>query len=157
MKQLEDASNELMENLIFALNHSMDLKREGIDPMVPIAIVAKGDDKTIQAFVGDTADYADQMFIKLIKEENPDIVIYANDSYITSQGVKYDAVLLKAYDKNDSEIYMVGQKFKPVTKSQEFELVGNPGFLGTIEKTTLLNNSFKPKEENSRKPWWKIW
>jgi hypothetical protein len=149
MKSLQDASKELIDHLIFALNHSMDLKRDGVDPMIPFAVVIKGNDKSLKAFAGETPDYADKMFEKTIREEKPDYIVYASDSYLTTDGVKYDAVLFRAYDKNDSEIYLVGQKFKPKTSDTEFEQIGNPGFLGT-ELNMFLNDS-------KNKPWWKVW
>ena len=157
MKQLQEASAQLMEQLVFALNHSMDLKKNGVDPMIPFAIVVNGDDKTIKTFIGDADDYGDQRFEATIKEENPDFVVYASDSYITSNGIKYDAVLLKAYDKNDSEIYLVGQKFKPKTESEEYEQIGNPGHLGTIPNSFGSDKSSKPDADRQQKPWWKIW
>ena len=156
MKNLQDASNDLMDSLIFALNHSMDLKKHGVDPMIPFAVVINGTNKTIVTFMGDTPEYADQMYERTIREENPDYVVYASDCYQTTDNVKYDAVLLKAYDKNDSEIYLVGQKYRPKTDSQDYEQIGNPGFLGTeLNKYNSLETSTKVKESN--KPWWKIW
>jgi hypothetical protein len=155
MKHLQEASKELLNNLIFALNHSMDLKRDGVDPMIPFAIVVKGTDKTIKTFVGDTPGYGEEMFEKTILQEDPDYIIYASDTYLTQEGIKYDAVLLKAYDKNDSEIYMVGQKFKPKTENAAFGQIGNPGFLGTIENS--FSSKAKKVEQKSRKPWWKLW
>jgi hypothetical protein len=41
-----------MDALIFALNHSMDLKRDGVDPMIPFAVIIKDNDKTIKVFAG---------------------------------------------------------------------------------------------------------
>ncbi len=81
----------------------MDLKKDGVDPMIPFAIVIRGSEKMIKTFAGDTPEYAGKMFERTITKENPDIVVYASDSYLTTNGVKYDAVLLKAYDKNDTE------------------------------------------------------
>ena len=156
MKHLQEASKDLMDNLLFALNHSIDLKKDGNDPMIPFAIVVKDTDKTIKTFVGDTPDYADKMFERTIIDEKPDFVVYASDSYLTTEGIRYDAVLLKAYDKKDSEIYLVGQKFRPKTDNQNFEQIGNPGFLGTE-----LNNFNSPNasvsNNQSKRPWWKIW
>lgn len=156
MKDLQNASNELMDNLIFALNHSMDLKKDGIDPMIPFAVVVNGNNKTIKTFFGDTPEYADQMFERTIREEKPDYVVYASDSYLTTNGIKYDAVLLKAYDKNDTEIYLVGQKFRPKEDNQDFEQIGNPGFLGT-ELNSFNSSDASAANKSSRKPWWKIW
>jgi hypothetical protein len=144
-----------MDALIFALNHSMDLKRDGVDPMIPFAVIIKDNDKTIKVFAGDTPDYGDQMFDKTIEEEKPDVVIYATDSFLTTGGIKYDAVLLKAYDKSDSEIYLVGQKFQPLNENQNFEQIGNPGFLGTIENKYVSNTLLKSAKPG-KKPWWKI-
>lgn len=157
MKHLEDASKDLMDNLIFALNQSMELKSDGVDPMVPFAIVIKGYDKVIKTFLGEDSDYGDQMFEKTIKEEQPDIVVYASDSYITADGIKYDAVLLKAYDRNDSEIYLAGQKFLPKTEIQDFEKIGNPGFLGTVENIYNLTAISTNNQEQKKKVWWKFW
>jgi len=154
MKSLEEASEVLMDNLIFVLNHSMDLKKDGVDPMIPFAIVVKGTEKILKAFAGDTADYGDQMFERTIREEKPDIVVYASDSYITSEGVKYDAVLFKAYDKNDSEVYLAAQKFKPQTDTEDFELIGNPKFMGTIENPHFTITSSPDTNKKSR---WKFW
>jgi hypothetical protein len=150
MKNLQDASKELMEHLIFALNHAMDLKRDGVDPMIPFAVVVKGADKTLKAFAGNSPEYAGKMFEKTIRDENPDYVVYATDSYLTTNGIKYDAVLLRAYDKNDPEIFLVGQRFKPKSDGEKFEQIGNPGFLGTEENTFATTTLDK-------KPWWKIW
>jgi hypothetical protein len=152
MKNLSEASNELMEQVVFALKHSMDLKKDGVDPMIPFAVVVKKEEKTLKTFLGDTPDYADKMFEKTITEENPDIVVYVSDSYITSDGIKYDAVLFKAYDKNDSEIYLIGQKFRPLTETENFVEIGNPGHLGTI-----LNPHFQSDDTGNKKPWWKVW
>ena len=159
MKQLQDASKELMDNLIFALNHSMDLKKDGVELMTPFAVVIKSNNKTIETFFGDTADYGEQMCEKIINDEDPDFLIYASDSYLTQDGIKYDAVLLKAYDKTDSEIYLVGQKFKPKTENEDFEQIGNPGFLGTLEnKFSSANNRFgHSRKVGNSKPWWKFW
>lgn len=145
-----------MDNLIFALNHSMDLKKDGVDPMIPFAIVIKGADKTIKTFVGNTPEYADKMFERTIIDEKPDFIVYASDSYLTTNGIKYDAILLKAYDKNDSEIYLVGQKFKPKKDNQDFEQIGNPGFLGT-EINDFNSSNVSTINNESKKPWWKIW
>jgi hypothetical protein len=155
MKHLQDASKELMSNLIFALDHSMDLKKDGVDPMIPFAVVIKGTDKTIKTFVGDSPEYADQMFERTIREEKPDYVVFATDSYLTTNGIKYDAVLLKAYDKNDTEIYLVGQKFKPKTNNEDFEQIGNPGFLGT--ELNNFNSSGTSTINKRSKPWWRVW
>ncbi len=159
MKNLQEASKDLMDNLIFALNHSIDLKRDGVDPMIPFAVVVKGTDKTLKAFAGDTPEYADHMFDKTIRQEDPDFVVYASDSYLTTDGKKYDAVLLKAYDKNDTEIYLVGQKFKPKSDTEDFEEIGNPGFLGTEMNNFISDNSTSSNNINlnEKKPWWKFW
>jgi hypothetical protein len=157
MKHLQEASGKLMEHVIFALDHSMDLKKDGVDLMSAFAVVAKGNNSTIQVFVGDKPDYGDQMFEKTIKEDNPDFVVYASDSYITSDNIKYDAVLLKAYDRNDSVIYLVGQKFKPKTDDDEFEQIGNPGHLGNIENNFHRDESASPSAKQTKKAWWQIW
>jgi hypothetical protein len=154
MKHLQEASKELMGHLLFALNHSLDLKRDGVDPMMPFAVVIKGEEKTLKAFAGDGPEYGDKMFEKTIEEERPDYVVYASDSYMTMEGTKYDAVLFKAYDKTDTEVYLVGQRFRPKSEGEEFKQLGNPGFLGTVENPYYTPPS---SSANGKKPWWKVW
>lgn len=156
MKNLHDASKELMNHVVFALNHSMDLKKDGVDPMMPFAIVVNGDDRLIKVFAGDTLEYADNRYEKTITDEKPDFVVYASDTYLTTDGIKYDAVLFKAYDKNDSEIYLIGQKYRPKTDHVQFEQIGNPGFLGT-ETNKYLSLDNCTKSETSKKSWWQFW
>ena len=158
MKNLHDASYDLMNHVVFALNHSMDLKRDGVDPMTPFAIAVNGTEKTIKVFAGDTLEYADNRYERTILDEKPDFVVYACDTYLTTDGIKYDAVLFKAYDKRDSEIYLIGQKYRVKTDQVEFEQIGNPDFLGTeINKFYGQINADKTKGNTSNKSWWKFW
>lgn len=156
MKTLHDASQVLMKHVVFALGHSMDLKKDGIEPMMPFAVVISGDQQTLKVFGGDTLDYADKRFEATIIEEKPDFVVYASDTYLTVDGVKYDAVLFKAYDKNDTAIYLIGQKYRPKTDQVEFAQIGNPGFLGT-ETNKYFNSNNSSLKEGSQKRWWKFW
>ena len=158
MKNLHEASEELMNHVVFALNHSMDLKKDGVDPMMPFAVVITGTEKLIEVFGGDTLEYADQRFEGTIIEDKPDFVVYASDTYLTTDCTKYDAVLFKAYDKNDTELYLIGQKYRPKSDHLEFEQIGNPRFLGTeINKYFSLNNFEQAKVETTNKSWWKFW
>lgn len=154
MKHLQEASKELMGHLLYTLHHSLDLKRDGVDPMMPFAVVIRGAEKTLKTFVGEGPGYADRMWEKTLQDERPDYAVYASDSYLTMEGVRYDAVLLKAYDKTDPEIYLVGQRFQPKSETEEFKQLGNPGFLGTTE-----NAYYTPPGNGagSKKPWWKVW
>jgi hypothetical protein len=158
MKNLNDAAKELMDQVIFVLDHSMDLKKDGMDPMLPFAVVVKGKESTIKTFVGDTPDYGDQMFERTIKVEKPDYIVYASDSYMTKGGIKYDAVLLNAWDSNDTEIYLIAQRFKPKTETEEFEKIGNPAFIGTKPNTFVSAGKMSAKGQKIKtKPWWKFW
>jgi len=150
MKRLEDASQSLIDNLIFAIDHSMDLKKHGVDPMMPFAVVIKGANRTLKTFAGDI-DYADKLFVRTIEQENPDIVVYASDTYFTMEGIKYDAVLFKAYDNTDADMYIVVQRYIPQTEEINFEQIGNPAFLETVA------NNFNIQHKPGKKPWWKWW
>jgi uncharacterized protein (DUF2225 family) len=125
---------------------------------MPFAVVINGDIKVINVFAGDTLEYADNRYESTIAEEKPDFVVYASDTYLTTDGVKYDAVLFKAYDKNDTEIYLIGQKYKPKTDKDEFEQIGNPQFLGTEpNKYVPYNNLNNIKSYIKKKSRWKFW
>ena len=75
-----------------------------------------------------------------------------------------DAVLLKVFDRNDSEIYLVGQRFKPKSDGEEFKQIGNPAFLGTTGNIytdqvfdPLSDQALRVTQNNDKKPWWRIW
>lgn len=157
MKDLQDVSRELMSHVVFALNHSMDLKMDGIEPMTPFAIVVKNGAMQIKVFGGDTLEFADSMYEKTIKEEAPDFVVYASDAFITTDGVKYDAVLFKAYDNEDSEIYLFGQKYSPGNEMSSFKRIGNPGLLGTEINFNYDSNKKRKPGRPTGKQWWKFW
>jgi hypothetical protein len=164
MKNLQDASENLINKLISVLDYAVGLKQDGIDPMIPFAFVYVGETGSIKSFVGDTPEYADKLFEKTILEEKPDYVIYAYDGYLTVGGKKNDAILLKAFDKSDSVIYLVGQRFVPKQKDTEFETIGNPAFLGTEENILMKAESNYVEHAKSNvvghsksRPWWKFW
>lgn len=157
MKELQDVSKELMRHVVFALNHSMDLKMDGIEPMMPFAVVIKNGGMQIKVFGGDTLEFADSMFEKTIKEETPDFVVYASDAFITTDGVKYDAVLFKAYDNEDSDIYLFGQKYRPGNELSPFQRIGNPGLIGTEINFNYDAGKNLKIDKPTGKRWWKIW
>lgn len=131
MKHLKDASKELTSKLLNALDHAVQMKKDGIDPMLPFAFVYSDNNNTLKSFVGDTLEYAEKMFERTIMEEKPDYAIYGYDGYLTIEGNKNDAILLKAYQKTDDVIYLVGQRFIPKSDQNDCEIIGNPAFLGT--------------------------
>lgn len=160
MKHLKDASQELTSKLLSALDHAMQLKRDGIDPMIPFAFVYSDNNGTLKSFVGDTPEYADKMFERTIMEENPDFAIYGYDGYLTFEGNKNDAILLKAYQKTDDVIYLVGQRFIPKSDYIDCKMIGNPAFLGTEPNNFNIDDVIKQDNElksESKQSWWKFW
>lgn len=164
MKHLKDASENLTSKLISVLDYAIGLKKDGIDPMIPFAFVYVGETSTIKSFVGDNPKYADKLFEKTILEEKPDYAIYGYDGYLTIDDRKTDAILLKAFDKSDSVIYLIGQRFIPKQSDTEFETLGNPAFLGTEENILMkAESNFLEQvinniaEQPTSKPWWKFW
>ncbi|WP_225000419.1 hypothetical protein [Cesiribacter sp. SM1] len=155
MAHLKDARKELMDQLLFVLDHSMTLKKDGVDPMIPFSSIVKGENKVLKTFVADTLDYAQKMFEKTINDEDPDIAVMASDTYLTIGGEKSDAVLIKAYDKQDNNIYIVGQRFKPKSSTMDFEIIGNPAFLGTEDNNLRPKGDEKKKDAGKKK--WKLW
>ena len=156
MAHLKDARKELIDQLIFVLDHSMTLKKDGVDPMIPFSVMVKGDDKVIKTFVGDTPEYAEKMFEKTIREEDPEIAMFATDTYLTIEGAKSDGILIKAYDQRDNYIYLVGQRFIPKSTERDFEKIGNPAFLGTMENHFKTGGKNTP-ETPEKKSKWKFW
>lgn len=151
MKNLQNVSASIMDHILYALDYSAALKKENAGPAQPFAIIVKGASKTIQSFSGDTPDYADKMFHQTICTEDPDFIVYATDSFITQNGTRYDAVLFRAYAKNDEEIYILAQKYEPDAGTGKLVAMGSPGFLGTEKNSYILKEG---EQSSSRKFWW---
>lgn len=161
MKHLKDASEELTKKLISALDHAVQLKKDGIDPMIPFAFVYSNDNGTLKSFLGNSPEYADKMFERTLIEEKPDFVIYGYDGYLTVEGSKYDAILLKAFDRGDNTIYLVGQRFQPKTDKEECIIIGNPTFIGSeyndLIKPMINQEVIEKDKMLKKKNWWQFW
>jgi hypothetical protein len=107
-------------------------------------------------FGGDTTEFSDREYDNIIKNENHDFVVYAKDTFLTAEDNKF--VLLKAYDKKDSEIYIFCQKYIPKTEETEFKQVNNPAFVGT-EPNKYFDSKERESKLNSqsKKGWWEFW
>ncbi|RFM28287.1 hypothetical protein DXN05_12300 [Deminuibacter soli] len=147
-----------MNHILFALDYSASLKKESSHPMMPFALVIKGDEQKIQTFPDSTPELADKRFSQVIAAENPDFVVFGTDSQVTQNGLQYEAVLLKAYAKNDDEIYLLAQKYQPDAPGGHYILLGNPGFLGTEKnKFAIAQQTAGATAAEGKKHWWQRW
>jgi hypothetical protein len=52
------------------------------------------------------------------------------DGFITVAGVKYDAIIVHAAEREKGEAYQLEQRFRPAGAGTPFEVVGRPAYVG---------------------------
>ena len=89
----------------------------------------------------------------------PDFALIAFDGFITWEEKKYDAIIVRAFDKTQDEGFELCQRYVPKENEDGIEPIGNSALLGKsvniiIEKT---NSEVETKTELiKKKPWWKL-
>ncbi|WP_160717610.1 hypothetical protein [Chitinophaga solisilvae] len=154
MKGLQDASNELMEHMIFMLKHAMGLKKDKVHPMSPVALLITGEKQIMKTFSGSLPEEGNKMFDQCIREMQPDYAIYAKDGFFTDERGEHaiDAVILVGYDRKDADRYIFAQKFIPALNGVSFQEVGHPVFAGIASGNDAVITMNTPE-----KPWWRFW
>ena len=122
---------KFMDFMYFGLDHGIDSIREKGGPLNPFVMTQCGEQKALQRFV--TENYQDG--IKAAEESikflmpRPDFALIAYDGYMPWEGKKYDAIFVRAFDKNAKEGLTFLQRYVPKATNQGYEPIGNAAFL----------------------------
>lgn len=168
MADLNQTDPKFMDFMFTGLDHGKNSIKDGSGPLIPFVMTSLNGEKKLSRFIADSYEDSLMNASEYIMHLNPvpDYALLAFDGFITMEGKKYDAVMVKAYNKTLDESFVFAQRFIPKNDNQEFESIGNAAFIGK-EQNLLTSPSANDKTKDSKtenptinkgnNPWWKIW
>lgn len=131
-KEFEKADEKLVDLMFFGLDYGIDnIKPNNSGSLIPIVVTEKEGKRDLKRFVTERIEDGLEKGEHYLKNENEaqyGVVIY--DGYLTVDGKKVDAVLVKGFDREDEVGYIIGQRYSRKKDNSELELIGNPAFVG---------------------------
>lgn len=122
--------NVRLNDLMFrALDHGIESVSAG-GSLIPFVMSESG----INRFATETLEEGKlkaEEFLLNLTEEQVAALVY--DGYQTREGTKYDAIFVKAYDKDQEKGIWIAQAYKPKRLLKKFTVIGNPVFIENIE------------------------
>lgn len=136
MKEFEKAEEELVDLMFFGLDYGIEnIQGDFSGALIPIVITEKEGERHLKRFVTERIEDGlekGELYLKTDKEAQYGVVIY--DGYLTGDGIKVDAILVKGFDRKDEVGYIIGQRYNRKNDSLNIELIGNAFFLGNEEQ-----------------------
>lgn len=161
MADINKQDPKFMDFVFGGLDLGIDSISGSGGPVIPFVMTQIGDKKELKRFVTEKYEDGPLMAEQDIKalSPKPDFALIAFDGYITWKNKKYDAILVRAFDKKQDEGFTFSQRYQPKTSGEGIEPIGNSAFIG--KEPNLLfdisNSSTSSKtEEKPKKPWWKF-
>jgi hypothetical protein len=121
-----------LKDLVFtAVDHATAMLKKHKTNLQPYAVINNDGKSHIQLFHPEDLSQSVEMFEKTIKQIDPmpQYIVFCSDGFISNGESRFDAVLVRAYDKLDKHCYLLAQRYKHASGEIEFEVLGNPVFL----------------------------
>ncbi|GAA4299005.1 hypothetical protein [Nibribacter koreensis] len=135
-KEFDQAEEKLADLMFFGLDYGIEnLHADSAGTLIPIVVTEKEGERDLKRFVTERMEEGlkkGEQFLMNEKEARYGIVIY--DGYLTVDGNKVDAVLVKGFDRQDEVGYIIGQRYSRKKDNTELEVIGNPAFIGNEEQ-----------------------
>jgi hypothetical protein len=135
-KNIEQADKKLVDLMVFGLNHGIEsVKASGKGPLVPFIMTETNGERRLNRLMAERLEDGLDEGIKTLtsdKTSNYGIIVY--DGYLTVDGQKYDAVIVKGFDRKDQIGYLIGQRYQLKKFLAPFKIVGSPTFVGNDEQ-----------------------
>ena len=114
-KDIDQADKKLVELMFFGLDHGVEsVKVNGKGPLIPFIVLEKNGSKQLKRFVADKLEDGLNEAITFLKtEKEADFAVLVYDGYLTNDGQKFDAVIVKGFDRKDELGYYFGQDIHP--------------------------------------------
>lgn len=135
-KNIDQADKKLVDLMFFGLDHGIEsVKASGKGPLIPFIITESNGEKKLIRLVTERLEDGLNEGIKSLKvDETSDYGIIVYDGFLTDEGQKYDAIIVKGFDRKDNIGYLIGQRYQLKKFLTPFKTVGNPAFLGNEEQ-----------------------
>lgn len=135
-KTINDANEKLVDLMFKGLDHGIEsIKTNGKGPLIPFIMTETNGKRNLIRFVTDKLeDGLSEGLNELKKNKDSEFGIIVYDGYVTIEGQKYDAVIVKGFDRNDNVGYLLGQRYETKKLLRKFKLIGNATYFGTEEQ-----------------------
>ena len=124
--------------MLFALDHGIEnIKIKGKGPLVPFVVTEVNGEKEITRFFTNHLEDGLSEAIRYLKDERKShFAVLVYDGFLPLNDQKFNAVIVRGYDRADTMGYTLGQRYVPSGFFSFFKLAGNKVFLGNAD--TLL-------------------
>ena len=135
MKHLSEAKEALVELMFKGLDHGISSIEDSEGLLIAFSLFQQDGEIKIVRFVTEQVQEGPIQAQKYLEkmEEKPEFAIIAYEGIVTIENEKFDAVIVEGFDKNDTDGYVLAQRFKRKTAKTEFEAIGNAGYFGNCE------------------------
>ena len=134
MITIKNAPQKLIDLIFLGLDHGIDSIRSG-GSLIPFIITEnkEGSGGEIRRFFTETVEGGEQKAEKYLKilDPTPDYAIVACGGYVTIDGEKKDAIMVKGFDKTQEEGYILVQRYRPRAFLRSLKTIGNAAFMGS--------------------------
>ena len=122
--------------MFFGLDHGIErVKASRTGPLIPFTITETNGEKKLDRLVTERLEVGLMEGIKVLEADSTsDYGIIVYDGYLTVEGQKHDALIVKGFDRKDKIGYLIGQRYQLKKFLSPFKTVGNPAFIGNEEQ-----------------------
>ncbi|MBS1581193.1 MAG: hypothetical protein JST66_03235 [Bacteroidetes bacterium] len=153
-----DLDERFMAFMLKGLEHGIASIRGNGGPLIPFVLSQAGDKKDLTHFATDRYEDGPRMAEQHLKRSSPapDLALIAFDGYLTWEGKKYDAVVVRAFAKGPTKAAVFAQRYVPNASGNGIETVGNVALIGREPNILEQSSAAHPPKDGPRRPWWKF-
>lgn len=136
LKEINNADKKLVDLMFVGLDHGIEsIKVSGKGPLIPFVMLETTGQRNLKRYVAEKLEDGLNEALKDVQNDKDcDFAILVYDGYLTIDGQKYDAVIVKGFDRKDKIGYQIGQRYEPSKFLKSFKLIGNAAYIGTEEQ-----------------------
>ena len=127
--------------MLFALDHGIEsIKIKGKGPLVPFVVTAINGEKEVNRFFTVHLEDGLSEAVRFVKEERKShFAALVYDGFLPMNGEKFNAVIVRGYDRTDNVGYTLAQRYTPAKFFSFFKLAGGKVFLGNADPLLRKN------------------
>jgi hypothetical protein len=135
-KNFHQADKKLADLMVFGLDHGIESVKASVKgPLVPFTMTETNEERKLNRIITEKLEEGLTEGMKSLEADDVSrygIIVY--DGYLTIEGRRFDAVIVKGFDRNDSLGYSIGQRYQLKKFLTPFRTIGSPVFIGNQEQ-----------------------
>ena len=139
-KNIDQADQKLVDLMLFALDHGIEnIKIKGKGPLTPFVVTENNGEKEVTRFLKNHHKDGLSEAIRYLKEERKShFAVLVFDGILPMNDQKFNAVIVRGYDRTDTVGYTLGQRYVPSGFFSFFKLAGDKVFLGNVDSLLTM-------------------